>query len=70
MTDARYDLLAFHHTYAHLVDDLEALAFTDRNSLWLMFTRPAWRATFPNREDALRRMVAQSHVAMAARHPA
>ena len=47
MADARYDLLAFNRTYAHLVDDLEALAFTDRNSLWLMFTRPAWPLRSP-----------------------
>jgi hypothetical protein len=65
VTNARYDLLAFNRTYARLVDDLDALPFTDRNSLWLMLTHPAWRAAFPDREDALRRMVAQYRAAMA-----
>lgn len=65
VTNARYDLLPFNRTYARLVDDLDALPFTDRNSLWLMLTHPAWRAAFPDREDALRRMVAQYRAAMA-----
>ncbi|MGH3547192.1 MAG: helix-turn-helix transcriptional regulator [Pseudonocardiaceae bacterium] len=65
VTNARYDLLAFNRTYAHLVEDLGAMPYTDRNSLWLMLTHPAWRAAFPDREDAVRRMVGQYRAAMA-----
>lgn len=65
VTNARYDLLAFNRTYAHLVEDLEAMPYADRNSLWLMLTHPAWRAAYPDREDAVRRMVGQYRAAMA-----
>ncbi len=65
VTNARYDLLAYNRTYAHLVEDLDALPFTDRNSLWLMITHPAWHAAFPDRQDAVRRMVGQYRAAMA-----
>jgi transcriptional regulator with XRE-family HTH domain len=65
VTNARYDILAFNTTYAHLIEDLNALPFEDRNSLWLLFTRPAWRAALLDWPDAVHWMVGQYRAAMA-----
>jgi transcriptional regulator with XRE-family HTH domain len=65
VTNARYDVLAFNRTYAHLIEDLNTLPFEDRNSLWLLFTHPAWRAALLDWDDAVHRMVGQYRAAMA-----
>jgi hypothetical protein len=65
VTNARYDILAFNTTYAHLIEDLNALPFEDRNHLWLLFTRPAWRAALLDWADAVHRLVGQYRAAMA-----
>ncbi|HKB31037.1 MAG TPA: helix-turn-helix transcriptional regulator [Streptosporangiaceae bacterium] len=62
--NARYDLLAYNATFGHLFD-LDELPFGDRNSLWLCFTSPAWRASMIDWDDATRRMVAEFRAAMA-----
>lgn len=63
--NARYDLLAFNRTYGQLFTDLTAVPVEDRNSLWLAFTHPAWRATLLDWEESLAHMVAQYRAAMA-----
>jgi transcriptional regulator with XRE-family HTH domain len=63
--NARYDLLAYNSTYGHLMGNLDALPFEERNSLWLCFTDPAWRVAVVDWEDATRRMVAEFRAAMA-----
>lgn len=65
VTNGRYDLLAYNRAYAVLVGDLDSLAFDQRNTLWLAFTSPTWRACLPNRERSLQRMVGQFRAAMA-----
>jgi transcriptional regulator with XRE-family HTH domain len=65
VTNGRYDLLAYNHAYTVLIGDLDALPFDQRNSMWLLFTNPTMRDAFPDREKAVRRMVAQYRAAMA-----
>ncbi|GAA4845503.1 helix-turn-helix transcriptional regulator [Luteimicrobium xylanilyticum] len=57
--NARYDLLAYNRAYARLIGDLDAVPVSDRNTLWLTFTDPAWHVGLVDWEDAARRMVAQ-----------
>jgi transcriptional regulator with XRE-family HTH domain len=63
--NARHDILAFNRTYGGLVDDLAAMPFEDRNTLWLAFTHPGWRRAIVDWDDAVCRMVAQYRAAMA-----
>jgi transcriptional regulator with XRE-family HTH domain len=63
--NARFQILAFNDAYDRLIDELSALPFEDRNSLWLCFTNPRWRAAIVDWEDAVGRMVAQLRAAMA-----
>jgi transcriptional regulator with XRE-family HTH domain len=63
--NARSDLLAYNATYGHLIEDLDALPFEDRNCLWLYFTSPAWRAAVLDWEAGARRMVAEFRAGMA-----
>lgn len=65
VTNGRYDLLAYNRAYAVLVGDLDALPFDQRNTLWLAFTSPTMRASLPEWDVAVRRMVAQYRGAMA-----
>jgi transcriptional regulator with XRE-family HTH domain len=58
--NGRYDILTFNRPYAGLLGDVGALPFDERNTLWLMFTHPDWRALLgPSWETATRRCVAQ-----------
>ncbi|PZS01462.1 MAG: DNA-binding protein [Pseudonocardiales bacterium] len=66
VVNARLDILAYNATYGRLVADLDTMAFEDRNSLWLMFTQPAWRAAVVDWDDAVPRLVAQYRAGMAA----
>ena len=63
--NARFQLLAFNESYNRLIADLSAMPFQDRNSLWLCFTHPQWRAAIVDWADAAGRMVAQFRAAMA-----
>jgi hypothetical protein len=64
--NARYDLLAYNFTFSHLLgSNLDELPFEERNSLWLCFTNPAWRAAMIDWADATRQMVAEFRSAMA-----
>ncbi len=65
VTNGRYDLLAYNRAYSVLFGDLDALAFDQRNTLWLAFTSPTWKACLPDREIAVQRMVGQYRAAMA-----
>jgi transcriptional regulator with XRE-family HTH domain len=63
--NARFDILAFNATYGSLIEDLTAMAFSERNTLWLAFTHTAWRRAIVEWEDAVARMVAMYRAAMA-----
>jgi hypothetical protein len=65
VSNSRYDLLAYNHAYQVIIGDLDALAFDERNSLWLMFTKATTSKCFVDRDDARGRMVAQLRAAMA-----
>ena len=65
VTNGRFDLLAYNRAYTVLFGDLDALAFDQRNSLWLAFTSPTWVACLPDRAAGVRRMVGQYRAAMA-----
>ena len=63
--NARFQILVFNQAYNTLIADLFAMPFEDRNSLWLCFTDPRWRAAIVDWPDAAGRMVAQFRAAMA-----
>ena len=63
--NAKYDLLAYNPAYARLIGDLAALPETERNSVWLAFTDPAWRAALPDWDVVTARMVARLRATMA-----
>jgi transcriptional regulator with XRE-family HTH domain len=65
VANPRMDILAFNRAYAHMIDDISQLPFEDRNSMWLMFTNPAWRASVPNWEQASCNVVGRFRAAMA-----
>jgi transcriptional regulator with XRE-family HTH domain len=65
VVNARSDILAHNRVYGRLIDDLDAIPFEDRNTLWLAFTRPEWRDAIVDWEDARVRMVASLRAAMA-----
>jgi transcriptional regulator with XRE-family HTH domain len=65
VTNGRYDLLAYNRAYSVLVGDLDAVAFDQRNSLWLAFTSPTVRASMPDWDAAVCRMVGLYRAAMA-----
>jgi transcriptional regulator with XRE-family HTH domain len=65
MTNARYDLLAYNRAFTVLVGDLDEVPFDQRNSMWLAFTSPTMRASLPDWDSAVRRMVGQYRAAMA-----
>ena len=66
VTNSRFDVLAYNATYGHLIADLSTIPSDDRNTLWLAFTDPRWRAGLPDWEDGTARIVAQFRSAMAA----
>jgi transcriptional regulator with XRE-family HTH domain len=63
--NARYDVLAYNRTYRFMIDDLETIPPDERNSLWVMFTYPKWRAALPDFADGAPRLVAALRSAMA-----
>ncbi|CAM5394934.1 helix-turn-helix domain-containing protein [Streptomyces xanthochromogenes] len=63
--NSRYDLLAYNPTYGRLHCDLDALAPEDRNSLWLAFTHPDWRASVVDSAEMNRMMAAKFRASMA-----
>jgi transcriptional regulator with XRE-family HTH domain len=63
--NARFQILAFNDAYNHLIDDISALPFEDRNTLWLCFTHPLWRTALVNWAEGAPRMVANLRAAMA-----
>jgi hypothetical protein len=67
IVNARYDILAYNRVYGTWITDLDALPFEDRNTLWLAFTHPAWRASIVSWEESTARMVGQFRAAMAGR---
>jgi transcriptional regulator with XRE-family HTH domain len=65
VANARFDLLAFNDVYRRLITDLGEVPIEDRNTLWLGFTDPAWRAALVDWEVGMSRMVAQYRLNMA-----
>jgi transcriptional regulator with XRE-family HTH domain len=65
VTNGRFDLLAYNRAFTVLVGDLDEVPFDQRNTMWLTFTSPSLQASLPDRESAVRRMVAQYRAAMA-----
>jgi transcriptional regulator with XRE-family HTH domain len=65
VTNGRYDLLAYNRAFTILVGDLDEVPFDQRNTMWLALTSPSLRASLPDRESAIRRMVGQYRAAMA-----
>ena len=63
--NARYDVLAYNRTYRFMIDDVETIPPEERNTLWVMFTDPAWRAAMPDREETIRLMAARFRSRMA-----
>ncbi|MFE6780508.1 helix-turn-helix transcriptional regulator [Streptomyces sp. NPDC057702] len=63
--NSRYDLLAYNRTYGNLLCDLDALAPTERNCMWLAFTHPGWARALVDREEVIRAMAAKFRSAMA-----
>jgi transcriptional regulator with XRE-family HTH domain len=63
--NARHDILAFNRAFAALICDIETLPLEERNTLWLVFTHPAWRAAMVEWEESASRLVAQFRGAMA-----
>jgi len=56
--NCRYDLLHYNRTYSRLFNDLDAMAPSDRNCMWLSFTDPDWGRALVNRRETLELMVA------------
>ena len=65
VANARFDILAFNDVYRRLITDLGEVPLEDRNTLWLGFTDPAWRAALVDWEVGMSRMVAQYRLNMA-----
>jgi transcriptional regulator with XRE-family HTH domain len=65
IANARLDILAYNRAYNRIVGGLDDIPFEDRNSLWLAFTHPAWRARIVEWDTAIPRLVAQYRAAMA-----
>ncbi len=63
--NARHDILAFNRAYGGLLGDIDSLPQEDRNTLWLVFTHPAWRAAMVEWEESASQLVAQFRGAMA-----
>jgi transcriptional regulator with XRE-family HTH domain len=63
--NARFQILAFNRAYNDLIDDLTGMSFEDRNTMWLCFTNPRWRAAMVDWADSAGRMVANLRAAMA-----
>jgi len=65
VTNARHDLLAYNTPFRFMVSDLDRIPPADRNSMWLIFTHPAWRDAVGDREQATLRLTGQFRAAMA-----
>ena len=65
VVNTRLDILAYNRAYDRMVGGLARFDFEDRNSLWLAFTDPAWRARIVDWRPAAQRLVAQFRAAMA-----
>ena len=63
----RYDIVAYNNAFRFLAADLDAVAPTERNLMWLFFTHPDWQRFAENREMVARHMVAKFR-ASAAHH--
>jgi transcriptional regulator with XRE-family HTH domain len=59
LQNRRCDLLAYNTTYGLLFPELADMPVENRNTLWLIFTHPAWRASLIDRDETLPRLVAQ-----------
>lgn len=65
VTNSRFDLLAYNHSYLALMGDLDALPIEERNSVWVVFTKETTSRCFVDRDQAKPRMVAQLRAGMA-----
>ncbi|MGW4892069.1 helix-turn-helix transcriptional regulator [Kitasatospora sp. NPDC004240] len=65
VVNARYDVLAHNPEYAHLVGDLDALPFEDRNLMWMAFTPSRFRDVLVDHETEREGMVARFRSGMA-----
>ena len=66
--NASWDLLAWNRGYARLVGGVEDVADEERNTLWLLFTRPAMRSLLVDWQHETLALVGQLR-AMAGTHP-
>ena len=57
--NAKFDLLVYNTAYARLVGDLDRVPEAERNTLWLMFTDPEWRAALVGWESFAGQAVAR-----------
>ncbi|MFC0548323.1 helix-turn-helix transcriptional regulator [Kutzneria chonburiensis] len=63
--NARFDLLAYNHTYERMVGGIEHLPFDERNWLYLVFMSPRWRDAVLDWEDSAARLVGRLRAGMA-----
>ncbi|MFI9046399.1 helix-turn-helix transcriptional regulator [Streptomyces sp. NPDC053427] len=63
--NSRFDILAYNCTFGQLMCDLDALPEADRNSMWLAFTHPQWRASLVDLDATMRVMAAKFRASMA-----
>ncbi|MEU1115377.1 MULTISPECIES: helix-turn-helix transcriptional regulator [unclassified Streptomyces] len=63
--NGRYDVLAHNRPWVHVFGDFDAMRPRDRNCLWLLATSESWRATFLDRDEMLRDLVAKFRGSMA-----
>jgi transcriptional regulator with XRE-family HTH domain len=65
VVNARFDLLAYNRTYGRMISDMGEVPVEERNTLWLCFTHPAWRANVVDWDGAVTHMVAEYRLNMA-----
>ncbi|WP_405853516.1 helix-turn-helix transcriptional regulator [Streptomyces sp. NBC_00090] len=63
--NGRYDVLAHNRTFGRLYRDLDALPREDRNTLWLIFTDEAFRASVTDLPDVMRALAGKFRASMA-----
>ncbi|GAA0691369.1 helix-turn-helix transcriptional regulator [Kitasatospora atroaurantiaca] len=63
-----WDLLAYNRAYARLVGGLDALPEEERNSIWLLFTRPSMRTLLVDWQREAREILGQFRASVG-QHP-
>lgn len=63
--DERWDVLDWNHAAARLFGDYGSMATEERNTVWLMFTRPEYRERLVKWEEMAQSIIAQFRVSFA-----